>query len=421
MRNFEGYKFISTYRYPLVIGFMLLDFLLKYLFKRPDLYFLQLKYFPTLKPKLFIASLFAEMTSLWNFYACLILSSLVFRGIPVGEGFIYSLGIIVLVYAWQIIASYLSALYTVDRSRSFLFLILTFCCAVRYLALVDTIGYPYRIALSISYIAIACLAIPFLAKRLVRMASEYIPKPIFWTVKGARKLNSNAILAYLSFALKMIWRAPLLRKQLFICLGITVLYGYLLKTNSRIYDSSIFRMIIYSFIFSLFPLIFGQYLISGESSFFEKLMLMPRFQRYIWSRFLLSILWSSLMFITMLFLVERPWWLEIFAIYIYAIGPITLASFGAMLFANRRINLFGKWTENAASAYSLQMVYIMLSFLLCLLPVVLIEIRISDKRIANIIIAAIGCVMLLFSYRIISFWTKQLFRRKYKKLQLFRK
>lgn len=405
--------------YLLISTFLLIDITLKYFFKRTDFSFLTLTRLPTVKKQIRIYYLLSEMLSFWNVYAIVLLLPVLLETVYAGMGmsmFVISLAIL---YALQLLCSLLVVPLTMMKvSLSLILLgVISLSNFVFYLAL------HYGSALSHF---IGSLYFVMLLYAVFTCSKHTINQPLdqgAFAVKKARHLRklttANPMLNYLLFGLKMLWRSPVLRRQLICYMVLSIVYIYIYNTRALLGTSAIGRLAVMSFLFSAYPLLMGHFYIAAESAFFEKLIQMPGFFNYLWSKYCLSLCFMSGSFIFFLVFAKNSIFVEAVVIFLYCMGPISLGSFTAICFANTRLNLYGKMFEIYDLGLSLQAWVVMFAYLLGLLVVLLIQLTVPGNAVL-IFMAIAGLSCLIFAKRWLKFLVYKFLKDKYKKVDLFR-
>lgn len=130
----------------------------------------------------------------------------------------------------------------------------------------------------------------------------------------------------------MIARSPRLKYQAIIIGVLTLTSMYLALTKTILTEKFEIQIILISMIFSFSALTLNQYLFSAESSFFDRLTLLPTFQSLLKSRYIEYLLFTVFLFLVLSLLqliLRKNDWVTV-ATYVYNIGVIIPLSFGSI-------------------------------------------------------------------------------------------
>ena len=236
--------------------------------------------------------------------------------------------------------------------------------------------------------------------------------------------TNNCLANYILLNLRMMIRSPFMLRQLLIFLLLSMLYMYLLyfKLGSVPF---IYNILLMSMTFLLLPLGFNQYLFSSESSFFDKLMLVPGYKRILQAKYILYLFFSFgvLLVNIILLITQNPSWqsfLKIIAVFCYSSGTILLATFSGIMFVNNKIELFGSKSKMTAVPPTMQAFGSILIFGFCFFMVWVISIFFSHSA-AIYFMLAIGCLSFIGSKSWFNFLCLSFRYNKYDAMEIFRK
>jgi hypothetical protein len=282
-----------------IIPIIFLDFFLKFIFKKNDSQFASLRRFPNSEKSILIYSTVKEIFNGWNFY--------------------------LLIFFFPYLTKVISKNYGIIITVASFFL------------------------LFILQLSVSCLV-----KSIKRQFNYQLEK---FQINRSENLilAHGSIINYLLLNIKMIMRSPRLRQQLFTCLMVSGLYIYLIVKSDNNYSFSI-NLIFISLILSFFSLMFNQFLFSAEASFFDKLMILPRFRKILLSKYLLNVFFSLILFSVLCLLIplDSERFIQILSVLFYSSGTITILSFGCIMFVNTKLDLFGSHTKMMANTASVQ-------------------------------------------------------------------
>ena len=228
--------------------------------------------------------------------------------------------------------------------------------------------------------------------------------------------NSN----YLSLNVKMIMRSPRLRQQLLVYLLLAAALLFIIQNKIPV-NSFLAQLLFQTGFLSLFPMLFNQFLFSADASFFDYLMISPGFKKILTARYILYLLFSGLSFFILLFMNSLSWerFIELTAVLLYSAGTITLLSFCGILFAEKKMDLFGSFYESFTNTNSVQAIVVTLSFLLSLFLIVLI-VQVFSLRAAVYFMMISGGIFILSN----QLWFNYLYRcfhsNRYEKMENYR-
>ena len=246
-------------------------------------------------------------------------------------------------------------------------------------------------------------------------------KPVFINHSFPTIASKSAITNYLSLSLKMIIRSPRLRQQFLVYLLLTTFYFYIMATKPENLDSFSIRLVLGSILFILFPLTFNQYLFSAEASFFDHLIITPSFKKILPTRYVLYLFFSFISLSVSLFIIsfDLKGLVELIAIFLYCIGPITLFSFSSILFVSTKIDLFGSHYKMLTNPPSLQSLVVFLIYVFFMLLAIFVSWLFSVQAAIYFMLVTGGISILLSKY-----WFNYLYRcfypGKYEKMEIFR-
>ena len=219
----------------------------------------------------------------------------------------------------------------------------------------------------------------------------------------------------------MISRSPRLRQQFFIYCMLLFFCIYMFSAQSAKMEIFPIKIIVMSIYGLSFPIIFNQFLFSAESSFFDRLMITPNFEKILSAKYLLYVFFTFPVYLALLCINPLNWqsFIELTAIFLYSIGTITLLSFSSMLFVDKKMDLFGSHYKMIANTQSVQTLAILLTNILSIGLVVLISWLFSSQITVYFMMITGGLFILLYQ-KWFSFLYRCFFAVRHKKMELFR-
>jgi hypothetical protein len=231
----------------------------------------------------------------------------------------------------------------------------------------------------------------------------------------------HSFFLYISLHTRMILRLPMLRSQTVITILMTIFFLITFTTKEQLMDNYITRCVFVSFLFLLCPLSFISFF-STEGAFFDRLILSPLFRTFLKSRYLECVLYSSFIFLVLLFVFKDN--LGIYyltAIFLYCTGFILPLNFPRIFYANRKQDmstLSKSWSSQSDLGKDL---YTIVVYFVAMAIVLLIY-NLFSVSVATHFMFWEGLIFGLFS----PLWLKIIHklymkRRKYKHLENYRK
>ena len=180
------------------------------------------------------------------------------------------------------------------------------------------------------------------------------------------------------------------------------------------------NVIFSSIIFIILSLVLNQYIFSAEASFFDKLSLLPDVRKLLLARYVILVVASVFSYFIWFVLYSGS--KSIFqstAIYVYSLGPILVSSFGSILFANHKIDLFVSNMKLAANSATSQSLFIILiySFWIGLVNIL----NIYYPYITYKFMFITGCLFIILSPYILNYIYFLFNKNRYSKLSKYRK
>lgn len=405
---------------PVSIFVMLLlyDLVGKYFMRKVSFSFLTFKRFPNVKKSLNIIYLLEESISFWNIYLVLMLSRYLYDNVYASFGLFPFVTSLLLILGFQIIISFTATrLQFSFRPMAFLPLAMVLVLSAGlYQLLGVTNGALYLIFLLI------CATIAYLLRGNLYIVNHN-------TGEGTKRRKTTKQFSKQSnpyyftlFNLKMYWRSGFLRKQLIMLLLFSAVYTHLYLNGASVNTGGVvFRFVTLSFIFSMFPILFSPYLISTESAFFHKLMVIPKFNVYFLPKYGLCILFTTLTFIGFCIANEFKSFLEVFALYLYCIGPISLSSFLAILYANKPINLNPASLKNQQVGFTAQNWIVLAGYAVCMLFFAMSYYIAPHTKFYIYFMIFTGILSIALSNRWLNYLVRLFYKTKYKKQISFQK
>jgi len=346
----------------LLIPLLCIDFILKFFLKKVSFLFQSLRRFPKSKNSIKRYLFAEELISIWNIYLLIFFYSFLTKNIYPDYGWLITFVSFVTVYFLQLLVS---RFVNLIKHRT-----------------IDSLSRPTS-------------------------ANLYVSK--------------SSIANHLFLSIKMIRRSPRLLHQFLVYFILTIGYFFIMTTNSEIPGSFPTKLFFLSVIFILFPLTFSQFLFSAEASFFDYLITTPNFKKILPARYILYLTVSFISFFASLFILtfDLNGFIELVAIFLYCIGPITLSSFCGILFANRRYDLFASYSKMLASPPLLQSIVVGVIYVVLVL-FVLVVFWLFSAQVATYFMLIVGGVSILLSNHWFNYLYRCFYPNKYEKLEIFR-
>ena len=343
-----------------VIALAILDFILKFLFKKSVFNFAVFRRFPNSNKSIFIYSIMREFFNLWNWYLL-----------------------------------------------CFFFAYLTNSIYPHYGLWITVASFVVLLAVQIS----------------ISIWLNPIKSNITYKYYGSNRiLLTNETINYLSLTIKMISRSPRLRQQFFTCILLLVFFFYVFipKQEVMLQIFSI-KISFFSVLIGAFSNTFNSFLFSAEAAFFDQLMITPNFKKILSARYFLYVLLSFLLFLIFLLILPLTWqlFIELIAVFLYIVGAVTLLSFCTILFVDTKLDLFGSFYKMQANAQSVQSFVILLVFSISIGLVLLISWLFSPQA-AIYYMMTTGSIFFLFRNKWFSYLFRGFYSHRHEKMELFR-
>lgn len=410
-----------------LIPLFLLDLLLKLLFKENSYPFGSFFRISGGKSAILKYMLIREVLSLWNIYLMIFFIPLIILKIQPIHGLIFAVLVIINIWIFQVMISQIVKILNLTKTKYIAILALLFI--IPYLTSQSN-SETFNIVVFNKWILIssAIIAVVFTffltkigLKKLKHMGTVNSTGSDN-TFNFLSKVPSNSSLSnFFLLGLKMTWRSPRLRYQFIVYIIITAIYIIILNSKSEFLETFITRVSMTSLIVVLYPLVFNQYIYSAEASFFDRLILTPRFELYLKSRYIQTVLFSMVSFLTFITISDNQHFnqLELISILLFNIGTITLLSFVSTLVANSKYDLFGSFAHSWTNPPSGQIIVVTLAYLGPIALVVLVH-HFFQQTAATYFMLGCGIIGLILSNRWLSFIISCFRSKRYDKMELFR-
>ena len=427
-----GYEFLSNKANPLEFIYfyssiaILIDLILKIIFKKTSFRFAFIQQLPNTKRSIKAYWILNELFSAWNIYLILFFFSFITNHIYPKEGIIKTMFLILNLFILQLLAGQLASIIQYRRKVSVCLLAIIATCLL-LLAIHFYIDWEIKmnvirqIALVISSFSVVVLSLN-VSYNYIKYCAEntYSTNTRFNTLMGV-SLKGN-LFKYNILFLRMLFRSPRMRQELIIAVLLTVLYFFVYTKFDDRSMLSVFSMnvIFSSIIFIILSLVLNQYIFSAEASFFDKLSLLPDVRKLLLARYVILVVASVFSYFIWFVLYSGS--KSIFqstAIYVYSLGPILVSSFGSILFANHKIDLFGPNMKLAANSATSQSLFIILiySFWIGLVNIL----NIYYPYITYKFMFITGCLFIILSPYILNYIYFLFNKNRYSKLSKYRK
>jgi|GEM_PF-5853457 len=162
--------------------------------------------------------------------------------------------------------------------------------------------------------------------------------------------RNNSLFLYISLHTIMILRSPVLRRQTFVAILMTIFFLISFIANGKLMESYISRCFAIFLILMFCPLSFISFF-STEGAFFDRLILSPSFRNFLKSRYLECVLYSSVIFLILLFVFKDDFgFFYLTAAFLYSTGFIIPLNFPRLFFANHKQDISAaskSWTSQS--------------------------------------------------------------------------
>ena len=427
-----GYEFLSNKANPLEFIYfyssiaILIDLILKIIFKRTSFRFAFIQQLPNTKRSIKAYWILNELFSAWNIYLILFFFSFITNHIYPKEGIIKTMFLILNLFILQLLAGQLASIIQYRRKVSVCILAIIATCLLLlaihfYTDWEIKMNVIRQIALVISSFSVVVLSLN-VSYNYIKYCAEntYSTNTRFNTLMGV-SLKGN-LFKYNILFLRMLFRSPRMRQELIIAVLLSVLYFFVYTKFEDRTMLSVFSMnvIFSSIIFIILSLLLNQYIFSAEASFFDKLSLLPDMRKLLLSRYLIFVI-SSVFIYLIWFLIysDTKSIFQTTAIYVYSLGPILVSSFGSILFANHKIDLFVSNMKLAANSATSQSLFIILtySFWIWIINILNIYYPVITYKFMFIT----GCLFIILSPYILNYIYFLFNKNRYSKLSKYRK
>ena len=427
-----GYEFLSNKANPLEFIYfyssiaILIDLILKIIFKRTSFRFAFIQQLPNTKRSIKAYWILNELFSAWNIYLILFFFSFITIHIYPKEGIIKTMFLILNLFILQLLAGQLASIIQYRRKVSVCILAIIATCLLLLVIHFYTdweikMNVINQIVLIISSFSVVVLSLN-VSYNYIKYCAEntYSTNTRFNTLMGV-SLKGN-LFKYNILFLRMLFRSPRMRQELIIAVLLSVLYFFVYTKFEDRTMLSVFSMnvIFSSIIFIILSLLLNQYIFSAEASFFDKLSLLPDMRKLLLSRYLIFVI-SSVFVYLIWFLIysDTKSIFQTTAIYVYSLGPILVSSFGSILFANHKIDLFGSNMRLAANSTTSQSLFIILiySFWIGIINILNIYYPVITYKFMFIT----GCLFIILSPYILNYIYFLFNKNRYSKLSKYRK
>lgn len=427
-----GYEFFSNKANPLEFIYfyssiaILIDLILKIIFKRTSFRFAFIQQLPNTKRSIKAYWILNELFSAWNIYLILFFLSFITNHIYPKEGIIKTMFLILNLFILQLLAGQLASIIQYRRKVSVCILAIIATCLLLlaihfYTDWEIKMNVIRQIALVISSFSVVVLSLN-VSYNYIKYCAEntYSTNTRFNTLMGV-SLKGN-LFKYNILFLRMLFRSPRMRQELIIAVLLSVLYFFVYTKFEDRTMLSVFSMnvIFSSIIFIILSLLLNQYIFSAEASFFDKLSLLPDMRKLLLSRYLIFVI-SSVFVYLIWFLIysDTKSIFQTTVIYVYSLGPILVSSFGSILFANHKIDLFVSNMKLAANSATSQSLFIILtySFWIGIINILNVYYPVITYKFMFIT----GCLFIILSPYILNYIYFLFNKNRYSKLSKYRK
>lgn len=427
-----GYEFLSNKANPLEFIYfyssiaILIDLILKIIFKRTSFRFAFIQQLPNTKRSIKAYWILNELFSAWNIYLIIFFFSFITNHIYPKEGIIKTMFLILNLFILQLLAGQLASIIQYRRKVRVCILAIIATCLLLLVIHFYTdweikMNVINQIALVISSFSVVVLSLN-VSYNYIKYCAEnaYSTNTRFNTLMGV-SLKGN-LFKYNILFLRMLFRSPRMRQELIIAVLLSVLYFFVYTKFEDRTMLSVFSMnvIFSSIIFIILSLLLNQYIFSAEASFFDKLSLLPDMRKLLLSRYLIFVI-SSVFVYLIWFLIysDTKSIFQTTAIYVYSLGPILVSSFGSILFANHKIDLFVSNMKLAANSATSQSLFIILtySFWIGIINILNIYYPVITYKFMFIT----GCLFIILSPYILNYIYFLFNKNRYSKLSKYRK
>jgi hypothetical protein len=226
---------------------------------------------------------------------------------------------------------------------------------------------------------------------------------------------------YMSLEIKLLLRNKRPKQTL----GIYPVFPIYLIISLLINNTNPFiTLLMLTFTYGLLSILYGQYIFSWESTFFDFIMTRKlNFSKYVKAKYYLMILFSSVIFILLIpifLLFFKTYIISLFSMFIFSIGTINFIILLSGIFNDGRIILNESFFFNYQGLNSNQLILPLIVFIIPIGIYTSLNL-ITNDFLANILLIVIGLVFLIFH----NWWIKSIIlkifeKRKYRNLEGFR-
>jgi len=315
------------------------DYIIKCLHKRNYIFPSLIKCIPGSNRLYTPYYLLREATSIWNLYILFFIYCPVFYMMHDLHGIMYAMMLFAGIFLLALLVS--NMVFSLNMRKNKLFHI------IFHILIPPLILFSFYISLVMSWewllvsslILLVVINYCFVVSnaRRVKYWNGQESKSRFLVFQNKRPFFlRNSFFLYISLHTRMILRSPILRRQTIISILIAIFLFISLTTKEQLMEDYITRCIPFSFIFIFLPLSFITFF-STEGAFFDRLILSPLFRTFLRSRYLECVLYSSFIFIILLFVFkDNTGIFYLTAIFLYSTGFILPLNFPKLFYANHK-------------------------------------------------------------------------------------
>jgi Family of unknown function (DUF5687) len=433
---------IATFN-SFLIPYLFIDLFLRFIFQSsPSVYFIPYLRFRLQHTKLVTLMIFRSLWSFFNIIPWFLVIPFIIKILFKESGLKTAIPYFFAIFLLILINNFLTSVIQFLIRKRKIFYFIPLCIAI-LLFILPRIGVSIKISsiflgnqitefsffIFVSLLTVLVFIISLL--RYLLLSGFYVDEPSYKNLpKGLflSPINLNLFSKpgmagnYLSLEIKLILRNKRPKQTISIYPVLPIFFIVSLLNNNV---NTFFTLLLLTFSYGLLSVLYGQYIFSWESTFFDLIMTKKiNFCEYIKAKYYLMILFTIVIFtllIPLFLLFFRTHIICLFSMFIFSIGTVNFIVLLNGVFNDGRINLNESFFFNYQGLNSNQL---FLPIIVFGIPVGLYTFinLLTNSLLANILLMVIGVIFLIFH----NWWIKniilQIFKkRKYKNLEGFRK
>jgi hypothetical protein len=433
---------IATFN-SFLIPYLFTDFFFRFFFQSdPSIYFIPYLRFRVRHTKLVTLMIFRSLWSIFNIIPWLLVIPFTIKILFVESGLKTAIPYLFAIFLLILINNFLTAVIQFLIRKRKLFYFIPICIAILLFNL-PRIGVSIKtISISLgnqiteynSFIFVSLLTVLIFIICLLRhlllsgfyvdeLSYKNLPKGLFFSPNNLNLFSKLGKAGnYLSLEIKLLLRNKRPKQTIGIYPILPIFFIISLLNNNV---NTFFTLLLLTFSFGLLSILYGQYIFSWESTYFDLIMTRRiNFCEFIKAKYYLMILFTIVIFLLMIplfLLFFRIYIICLFSMFIFSIGTVNFIVLLSGAFNEGRINLNESFFFNYQGLNSNQL---FLPIIVFGIPVGLYTFvnLLTNSFLANILLLVIGLIFLIFHNWWINNIILEIFKkRKYKNLEGFRK